>query len=177
MAADIYKPSGKNLSGGWAYQYTKSGGDNMRMGVYSRVKADGTTEYSLVNKGTTINSTNDWKNNGQQLFGSSNDMKASIANAVATGTNCIVFNPATVNLSAYGLSSSNYNANMTAFIVKGDVLNNAEGWFSSPIDKAVYLPQQYGGHWYQGWQTNVVDKVRNHMMDAVINALQEAGYN
>jgi hypothetical protein len=69
------------------------------------------------------------------------------ANAVATKKNSIIFNPATVNLEAYGLSSSNYSGSMTAFIVKGDILNSAEGWFSKPIDKAVYLPQQAGGHW------------------------------
>lgn len=47
----------------------------------------------------------------------------------------------------------------------------------SPIDRAEYLPQQYGGHWYDLWQTSVVDRIRNHMMGAVKEALKEAGYN
>ncbi|WNX33662.1 Mbeg1-like protein [Brevibacillus laterosporus] len=175
------------------------------MGVYSRVKANGATEYALVNKGTTATSLSDWKNNAEQLFGSSEDMKASIknsiefvknhsnneitmaghskggaeaaANAVASNKNSIIFNPATVNLKAYGLSSSNYSASMTAFIVKGDILNSTEAGFSKPIDKAVYLPQQHRGHWYELWQTSTVDRIKNHMMDAVKNALKEAGYN
>ncbi|MXJ18476.1 hypothetical protein GRW23_22615, partial [Escherichia coli] len=51
------------------------------MEVYSRVKANGTTEYTLVNKGTTATSLSNWKNNIEQLFGSSEDMKASIKNS------------------------------------------------------------------------------------------------
>ncbi|RAP24776.1 hypothetical protein C2W64_02783 [Brevibacillus laterosporus] len=66
---------------------------------------------------------------------------------------------------------------MTAFIVKGDILNSTEAGFSKPIDKAVYLPQQYGGHWNEFWQTNAGDRIRNHMMGAVQKALKEAGYN
>lgn len=176
----------------------------MNMGIYSRVKGDGTTEYTLANKGTTVNSLNDWKNNAQQLFGSSYDIKVSIeqakkfvikfsnneitmvghskggaeaaANAVATNKNSIIFNPATVNLRAYGLRSSDYSASMTAFIVKGDILNTAEGWMSKAIDKAVYLPQQYGGHWKDLWLTSDIDRIRNHMMGAVKSALKEKGY-
>lgn len=77
MAAHIYDPSakGNTLSGGWTNSHTIKGGDNMVMGVYYRVTDDGTTEYALVNKGTTPTSLSDWKNNAQQLFGSSKDMK------------------------------------------------------------------------------------------------------
>ena len=42
------------------------------------------------------------------------------ANAVATNRDAYVFNPAAVNLKAYGLSSKDYTASMTAFVVKGD---------------------------------------------------------
>jgi hypothetical protein len=62
-------------------------------------------------------------------------------------------------------------------IVKGDILNSSEGWFSKPIDKAVYLPQQYGGHWYELWTTSVSQGIKNHLMSSVIKALKEAGYN
>lgn len=210
MAAQIYNVTDDDIniasvSGGWKLIDIKFGTESMKMGVYSRVKTDGTTEYALVNKGTSPTSVSDRKNNVQQLFGSSTDMLDSIAeakdfvtnhsyneitmvghskggaeaaaNAVATNKNSIIFNPATVNLEAYGLSSSNYSASMTSFIVQGEILNSAEGLFSNPIDKAVYLPQQHGGHWYQLWQTSIIDMIRNHMMDSVINALKEAGYN
>ncbi|KPU42117.1 tRNA(Glu)-specific nuclease WapA precursor [Oxobacter pfennigii] len=208
MAENIYTAEkGKEyiLSGGWKFEDIITDGDNMKMGVYSRVKDDGTTEYALVNKGTTPTNVSDWKNNFQQLFGLSADMKVSIkksnefvdnhsgyeitmvghskggaeaaANALSRNKNSIIFNPATVNPSAYGLDSSNYTANMTAFIVKGDALNATEGGFSKPIGKAVYLPQQYGGNWYQLWQTNKIQRIMNHMMSAVKEALKEAGYN
>ncbi|MCQ4936300.1 S8 family serine peptidase [Anaerotignum propionicum] len=209
MAEQIYNVTvddigNASVSGGWILVDIKTGGDNMKMGVYSREKSDGTTEYALVNKGTTLKSGSDWKNNAQQLFGSSDDMKASIkksndfvdnhldyeitmvghskggaeaaANAVARNKSSIIFNPATVNLGKYGLKASGYDASMTAFIVKGDILNSTEGWFSKSIDKRVYLPQQYGGRWHQLWQTNVVQGVKNHLMGAVKEALKEAGY-
>jgi len=35
----------------------------MVMGVYTRVRADGTVEYALVSKGTTMNLIEDWANN------------------------------------------------------------------------------------------------------------------
>ena len=96
--------------------------------------------------------------------------------AIATNKNAIIFNPATSNLSDYGLNASSYTADMTAYIVKGDIVNYFEGWFSNPVGKAVYLPQQHGGHWYEGWQTNAVDRILNHLMFSVKSALREAGY-
>ena len=61
---------------------------------------------------------------------------------------------------------------MTAYIVKGEILHSLEGWFSSPIDKAVYLPRQYGSWWHR----SLMDRVNNHSMDAVIGGLKQAGY-
>ncbi|MDA8235710.1 MAG: hypothetical protein M0Z31_13100 [Clostridia bacterium] len=195
----------RKVSGGWRLIDVWTGSEGLKIGIYIRgdehSSYDGPKEYAFVNKGT--DSESDWVNNAQQLYGSSTDMQESIekakyfvkhwkhevtfighskggaeaaANAVATNKNAIIFNPATVNLEAYRLDSSNYSASMTAFIVKGDALNTLEGWFSEPIDKVVYLPQQYGGHWYEGWQTSNVDRINNHFMDAVIAALKEVGY-
>ncbi|HBX87542.1 MAG TPA: hypothetical protein DEG09_02870, partial [Marinilabiliaceae bacterium] len=113
-----------------------TGGDGMIMGVYSKTHPDGTLEYALVSKGSSLafgdmweQTKSDWKNNGQQLFGESEDVIAGIAksiafvrkhsgieitfighskggaeaaaNAVATNKNAILFNPMTVNLKAY----------------------------------------------------------------------------
>ncbi len=68
---------------------------------------------------------------------------------------------------------------MTAFIVENELLNNVEGWFSAPIDKAVTLPQQHGGNWYDAWKPwylDAYDSLLNHGMDAVISSLREEGY-
>ncbi|MNP06257.1 hypothetical protein D3C76_982320 [compost metagenome] len=171
------------------------------MGVYSRFKDDGTTEYSLVNKGTTT--AGDWGNNFQQPLGFSTDMEDSIkksttfvnahkdneitmvrhskggaeatANAVASNKNAITFNTALVHLYAYDLSKSSYTANMTHYVVKGEILNHI---FTAPsIGKTVYLPQQHKiKWWHNGWYVNN-QRIKNHSMDSVINALKEGGYN
>ena len=125
----------------------------------------------------SIKFVNDHSENEITMVGHSKGGAEAAANAVVNNKNCIIFNPATVNLRAYDLSSSNYTASMTAFIVKGDALNYVEGWFSKSIDKAVYLPQHHGGKWYQGWQTNAWKRVQNHLMTAVKSALKQEGYN
>ena len=84
-----------------------------------------------------------------------------VANAVATNKNAKIFNPATVNLLAYGLSSINYSAEMTAFIVDGEVLNNIFGWASTPIDDIKRL------------NTDISGGFKKHSIDAVIDALSE----
>jgi RHS repeat-associated protein len=94
--------------------------EGLKIGVYSKVKTDGSTEFALVNKGSSTGG--DWINNLQQPFGKSDDMKDSIsesryfvanhkdseitmvghskggaeavANAVANNKNAITFNPA-----------------------------------------------------------------------------------
>ena len=65
------------------------------------------------------------------------------ANAVATNRDAYVFNPAVVNLKAYGLNSKDYSANMTAFVVKGDPVAKTYSLFwAKPIDKLIMLPRQ-----------------------------------
>lgn len=192
----IYDSKQSELIGGWTYEKDKliTGGDGMVMGVYSRIDSNGNVEYALVNRGTVSWSLKDSDiyNNLFQLFGASNDMKASIksakefvnnnsdshitfighskggaeaaANAVATNKDAILFNPATVNLSAYKLNGKNFSSDMTAYIVKGEILNNIFGWMSEPIDSLVYLPNQGGS------------ALDNHSMSSVISALNEKGY-
>ena len=148
---------------------------------------------------------NDLINNIQQPFGKSNDMKESIdeaikfvnknpgveitmighskggaeaaANAVTTNMNAIIFNPASVNLNAYDLDASNYTGNMTAFIVRDEILNNIFGAISIPIDEVVYLDAQYKTPWFIIGPVrnllNIYNSVQNHSMNAVINALIE----
>jgi RHS repeat-associated protein len=65
------------------------------------------------------------------------------ANAVATNRDAYVFNPAAVNLKAYGLDSKNYTANMIAFVVKGDPVSGTYPLLGAkPIDKLIMLPRQ-----------------------------------
>ncbi len=196
----------KRIISGWRLVDTWYGREDMKMGIYIRNNEDWKkpSEYVIAFKGTTWYEPNEWKNNIEQLLSTkSADMWDAInysrgfvsgksqeitfvghskggaeaaSAAVATNKNAMIFNPATSNLSAYGLSSSSYTASMTAYIVKGDILNATEGWFSKPIDKAVYLPQQHGGNWYEGWKTSIYQSIQNHLMDAVKSALRKAGY-
>ncbi|MNO32897.1 tRNA(Glu)-specific nuclease WapA precursor [compost metagenome] len=207
MAGNIYDATsndyGNKLSGGWALENILTNDEGLKIGVYLRVKEDGTTEYSLVNKGTSTKG--DWGNNFQQPFGFSDDMEDSIsestnfvkthkdneitmvghskggaeaaANAVATNRNAILFNPASVVLKSYGLSSSTYKANMTTYIVKGEILSVLEGSFSKPIGKVVNLPTQYSVSSKWNIKRNIQNSIKNHSMDSVKSALKKAGFN
>jgi len=188
LAAHIYSGNkGDVRPGGWELVEVYDPG-SLRMGVYARERDDGTTEYAIVNKGTTPSKFGDWMNNVQQPFGASKDMRNSIefsrefvknhrdanitfighskggaeaaANALATKKDAILFNPASLNPSAYGLKPEEYTGNMTAYIVKGDILNTIFGPISKPIDKVEYLPRQ-------SW-----NPITNHLMDAVKEAIK-----
>ncbi|AKA71553.1 DUF2974 domain-containing protein [Clostridium scatologenes] len=144
----------------------------------------------------------DWKNNAQQVVGASDDMKLSmkyakifvkyhpganitfvghskggaeaVANAIETNQNCIVFNPAAVAVEANGLSKEKaaYKGNMTSYIVKGEVINDFDSKIVKPIDKVVYLPEQYHNMDYNPghmWD----NAVANHLMPAVKAAITE----
>jgi|SRR3989344_8225001 len=80
MILDVHAgDQGKNLNGGWQYSEYRTGGDGMKMGMYSRSQTDTQCvplEYALAGKGTTVTEWKDWKNNGQQIFGKSPDMNA-----------------------------------------------------------------------------------------------------
>lgn len=185
------------LPGGWQLDKVKEKG-SMRIGVYART-VEGQTEYTLVNRGTQDWAWSaDGDDNVKQLFGESPDMRNSLdyskdfvkdhadanitfvghskggaeaaANAVATKKNAILFNPATVNLGAYGLNSSDYSASMTTYIVEGEILHTIEGPFSKPIGRVEYLPEQYPTN---NPVTYAENAVKNHSMDAVIAALKE----
>ena len=87
-------------------------------------------------------------------------------NALATNRNALLYNPAAINAEAYGLDIKSYTGadqnGMTAFVVKGDMLNTfINQFFAKPIDKVVYLPQQSS------------NPVTNHLMTAMIKALRE----
>jgi len=108
------------------------------------------------------------------------------ANAVATGKNAIVFNPAYANLSAYDLGNSNYTESLKSYVVKGDILdtvNSATRFIVSgkKIGTRHDLKQQ---HFVSGWVKLTIAKttaqvtagVKNHLMGAVISALEKEGY-
>jgi len=65
------------------------------------------------------------------------------ANAVATNRAAFLFNPAAVNLKAYGLDSKNYTEKMIAFVVKGDPVAMLYPFVNAkPIDELIFLPRQ-----------------------------------
>ncbi|WP_154665896.1 RHS repeat domain-containing protein [Paenibacillus pinihumi] len=191
----MYESTDKSLRVG-IYSRAKSDG----LVEYSLVNR-GTSSW-----GTLSDPSDEAVNNLQQPFGASKNMQDSIsyaskfvenyslhevtmvghskggaeaaANAVATNTNSILFNPMSVNLSAYDLKAKTYKAKMTAYIVKGELLNNIFGGMSTPIGEVKYLPTQI---WIEinapfGIKFRVPDMVGNHGMKAVIDALGKAGY-
>ena len=88
------------------------------------------------------------------------------ANALATNRNALLYNPAALNVEAYGLDVKNYTGaddnGMTAYIVKGDMLNSyVNRFFAKPIDKVIYLPEQSSS------------SITNHLISSVIKALQQ----
>lgn len=106
------------------------------------------------------------------MIGHSKGGAEAAANAVATNTNAFVFNPATVNLSAYGLNSSTYKADMIAYVVEGDVLNNIFGGMSSPIGELIMLYRQYDAPWWR-MISRIGNSVKNQGMEAIISALED----
>ena len=172
MAKHIYREQG-TLTGGWVYLSSQRKQHNgLLMGVYKRI-IGGKTEYAVVNKGTSPKSVRNWVNNVQQPFGSSADMKKSIAeakafvksnsknevtfighskggaeamaNAVATNKGAILFNPATPALGAYGLSTKGYTGRMNTYIVRGDALDVGLRSVNKRgnLIGVTYLPQQH----------------------------------
>jgi RHS repeat-associated protein len=195
MSKHIYTRNGP-LIGGWRYMYSMPGGGGMIMGIYHKAL---NSEYTRAFKGTTPTSLNNWKNNAQQLFGKSDDMRAAIrearsfatthrtrqitftghskggaeaaASSIATSKGHVTFNPAGLNWRDHGLTMTSSSAGSTNYIVKGDILNYIQGSFGK-IGSTIYLKQQYGGKWYQGFRTTFVDRIRNHSIEAVMRALR-----
>ena len=90
---------------------------------------------------------NQLRNKELTFIGHSKGGQEAAANAIATNRNAILFNPAAISASLYGLDSKKYTGadenGMTVYIVQGEFLNyinRAMG--ATPIDKVIYLPQQ-----------------------------------
>lgn len=172
MARQIYDPGkeGSSLIGGWVYNGSITGKDEMMMGIYSRIKSDKSTEYSFVFRGTRGPNKSDWKNNFQQPFGLSDDATSAInlpgefmntfrgsevtfvghskggaeatLAAVKYGYNAITFNPARANTNTNGLIIANYkySGSITNYIVSGELLSNTVGLIMPTKGKNIYLP-------------------------------------
>lgn len=206
MAQHIYSATdmdyNKSLYGGWQLIDIIPNDEGLKMGVYSRVKKDGYTEYALVNKGTDTGG--DWVNNIQQPIGYSDDMRDSIAestkfvndhmsneitmvghskggaeaiaNAVANNKNCITFNTAIPYLGEYGLDQTYYSSwrTMDHYVVRGEILNYLFG--KPSIGKTIILPTQHEFKWWYSPKRVLEVRVDNHSMSSVISALREKGY-
>jgi RHS repeat-associated protein len=194
---------GDKLSGGWKMieVYEDKTGDNpgYRAGLYQRKNDDGKFEYVMANAGTA--DLDDASENVEQPFGGSEHMQLSIqkarqlndkyknsqltfvghskggaeaaGNALATNRDALLYNPAAIVSSAYGLNSDDYTANMTAYVVRGEILHSQlNWWFARPIDKLVMLPRQHGSFFEMG-PSSTVNQVRNHFMSSVMSALKQ----
>jgi RHS repeat-associated protein len=175
MANDIYDPGNRssifvpnsNLNG-WNLDKVISGGDNMRMGVYSKT-VNGKLEYALVNKGTQT--FGDWVNNFEQPGGISDDAIAAIELshqfmlehpgvevtaighskggaeaqlvAVKNNINAMVFNSSFPNFYAYGLYEDYVKYDKKKIqqrVVDGEILNAILGGVCVRIGETKYLP-------------------------------------
>jgi len=125
------------------------GSENMRLSISTAVKVSnnlGDAELTFV--------------------GHSKGGAEAAGNALATNRNALLYNPAAINATAYDLDVKSYTGadenGMTAFIVKGDILNKyLNQYFAKPIDKAVYLP------------TQSKSSLTNHYMESVLKALKQ----
>jgi len=96
------------------------------------------------------------------------------ANAVATNRGAILFNPMAANLAANGLFGDelfyNNKAGITAYIVKGDILNGPFSTLHSPVVRMIYLDTSAPTPW---WKTvfNFPNGIENHLPDAIRNGL------
>lgn len=81
--------------------------------------------------------------------------------AVATNKNAILFNTARPIYGAYGVPISSYEATMTSYVVRGEMLNNILFFLPKPTQNVVPLPSQ-------SW-----DPIKNHGMDAVNQAIKQ----
>lgn len=155
-------------------------------------------EYALVNRGTSPTNPEDWRQNIDQFFGDSSDAAMSISiaidfvqnhiysevtmvghskggaeailNALKTGKNAIVFNPAKPTLN--GLSKSGNS--LQAFVVTGDILHGMQGSLPDIID-TTYLSRQYKGkeRYSHSHGYDIRHEIFPHSMEAVIQALKE----
>jgi fermentation-respiration switch protein FrsA (DUF1100 family) len=68
-----------------------------------------------------------------------------IANAVATGKDAIVFNPATAMLSEYGLDADAYEGKITSYVVEGEILDGLSVVLGKNIGEEIQLvaPPEY----------------------------------
>lgn len=198
LAEHVYDGKKGDVVDGWEMMEVYEDKDNYgyRAGLYRRENDAGEFEYVMANAGTA--DMDDASENLEQPFGGSEHMVLSISkarelndqlgnasltfvghskggaeaagNALATNRNAMLFNPAAINAKAYGLNSKNYTGSMTAYIVRGEILHSQLNWWmASPIDQQVFLPRQHGS-WFRN---GLYYQVKNHMMSAVISAIDE----
>ena len=159
------------------------------------------SEYVIVFMGTPMTDLTAWKNNIEQGIGTTSadtwdainyaaGFVSDIGNievtfvghskggqearsaALRTNKAAIVFNPAAVNVTGYGLSTDNYTANMQSFIVDGDILDVLNKGFVKingdlkiiPAGSRINLPSD-------NW-----NPVSKHFMEEVFKGLKKQGY-
>lgn len=208
MARNVYDPDCEDrpLVGGWEYYETIADEPGLRMIAYVR-EVNGIREYTVANMGTSGGQ--DWIENALQPIGKSNAMTKSIAlaeefsderpgisvsftghskggaetvaNGVATNRPTFAFNPATVNLSAYGLSTDNHTGGIRVFIIDGEVLDvglSAVFMRGNPVDELITLSSPNRSWWHIIIPARgVIRSFQDHGMNAVIEAMMLDGFN
>ncbi|MFD0620899.1 hypothetical protein ACFQZR_26020 [Paenibacillus sp. GCM10027629] len=122
---------------------------------------------------------NNNKNYEMTMVGHSKGGAEALANAVATNKNAITFNPANPNLIHYDLSKKGYKGNVTNYVVSGEILNYVLG--EASVGKTEYLPIQHKWttwkFFVKGANAIVNNRIENHSMESVINALKQETYS
>ena len=131
----------------------------------------GASEDMKVSIATAVKISDKLENEELTFVGHSKGGAEAAGNALATNRNALLYNPAAINASAYGLDASDYtgvdNHGMTVYVVDGEFLNglNQSVLGAKAIDKFILLPKQEGGPF------------DNHSMKSVIKALEQKGYD
>ncbi|WP_337968401.1 DUF6443 domain-containing protein [uncultured Flavobacterium sp.] len=195
MAKHVYadKNDKVELQGGWKVSNAGKGLDlnnesGLKSGVYERT-VDGKTEYTYATAGTENGK--DWKNNGQQLAGGSEQYRESVlnardlkkeignaeltftghslggglaeANSVATGDSAITFNAAGVS----PLTASKSSSNTDAYIMTTDPLNGIQQIINSSL-----IPTA-GGEKYFLSPRNASGIYNGHSINSIIDSLSQ----
>lgn len=201
IAENVYSGvKGQQVEGGWTIIEVPHEVEGLRMAIYGKENSAGEMEYVIANAGTEAKDLRDWANNGQQLFGESPDVEESLRkakdfiskhpeakitfvghskggaeaaiNAVKFGQDAIVFNPSWSNLKANQLDPADYTGNITAYVVEGEILDQLVGPLNRGTYDVVYLPGQHTTETPSNL-VNGYNAVRNHLMDAVVDGLEE----
>jgi hypothetical protein len=173
IADHVYEAKvGAKTSNGWEVMRVDKNDKTGYKGALYKGTYNGNTEYIYANAGTNFTSTEDSKNNGQQIIsGNSPQYKQSVgvanaeskahpgvsftghslagglasANALSVEGKAVTFNATGLsNATKENLGLSNKTANISAYVVQGEALSHYQGMIGLRAEgKIITLPATY----------------------------------